>query len=471
MRDGAPQRTPSLRSALQKPFKQAMSTRHGTVFGVALCGAALACSNAGLLEPYTAGSGGAPAQPPGTAGSGGAAGALAQGGSAGAPQGGSGGGAAGSGSAGSGNTGPVVCPPDDGTAAALTLAGLGLQLPTPGSGSDASVATSADGGSDAGSDAGSAGEPLEFDGLALPGLIGWATQPAFGTATTIGGAAGAVVNADTPAELVYLAGRPEPLVIRVCGTLRVPQLRVSSHKTLLGVGPNATVEGGILVGGEDGYVRNVVLKNLRVNAATSTASGEAVRLERAHHVWIDHSELFDSLGDGALDIVNGSDRITVSWTKFHFTSDTPDSEHRFGTRIGDHNQDPLLAQAQDTGHLNVTLHHNWWADDVRQRAPRVSYGKVHVFNSYYSLGVRSQDYSIWAATEASVRLENNYFAQTANPHELKTPESLLEALGNVYDGTTGLQQTTATSFTPPYAYTLDPALGVPQQVMQGAGPR
>jgi hypothetical protein len=47
----------------------------------------------------------------------------------------------------------------------------------------------------------------------------------------------------------------------------------------------------------------------------------------------------------------------------------------------------------------------------------------------------------------------------------------LEALGNVYDGTSGLQQTTATSFTPPYAYTLDPAIEVPQLVRQGAGPR
>lgn len=438
--------------------------------GLALCGAPLACSNEGLLDPYTPpGSGGASVQQPGTAGSGGAAGAQSQGGSAGAAQGGSGGGAAGSGggSAGTGNTGPVVCPPDDGTAAALTLAGLGLALPVPGA-PDAGVA---DGGVDGGTDAGTASGPLEFDGLALPGLIGWATEPALGTATTIGGAAGTVVNADSPAELVYFAGRPEPLVIRICGTLRIPELRVASHKTLLGVGPNATVEGGIRVGGETGYVRNVVIKNLRVNGATSSVAGEAVRLERAHHVWLDHCELFNSLGEGLLDVVNGSDLVTVSWTKFHFTANTPDSEHRFGTRIGDHNQDVAVAQAQDTGHLNVTLHHNWWADDVRQRAPRVSYGKVHVFNSYYSLGTRSQDYSVWAAVESSVRLENNYFAQVTNPHELKESESQLEALGNVYDGTTGLKQATGTSFTPPYAYTLDPALGVPQQVMQGAGPR
>jgi pectate lyase len=195
-----------------------------------------------------------------------------------------------------------------------------------------------------------------------------------------------------------------------------------------------------------------------------------VRVEQAHHVWVDHCELFDATGEGALDIVNGSDRITVSWTKVHFTPDTPDLEHRFGGRIGDHNQDEVLAQAQDTGRLNVTLHHMWWAD-VRQRAPRVRFGQVHVFDSYYSVGTLVQDYAVWASTESSVRLENNYFQQVANPHELKTPEAQLEAIGNIYDDATGLKQATVTSFTPPYAYALDPGIGVPQQVMLGAGPR
>lgn len=354
------------------------------------------------------------------------------------------------------------CPPDDGTAAALTLLGLGYELPRPASALDAGV--------DGGVDAGTGHQPLEFEGLALPGLLGWASEPAFETATTIGGAAGSIVTATSAEQLVDFASRPEPLVIRICGALSVPELRISSHKTLLGVGADATLEGGIRVGGEAEYVRNVVIENLRVNAASSGVEGEAVRVERAHHVWIDHCELFDSTGESALDIVNGSDRITVSWTKLHFTSATPDLEHRFGARIGDHNQDAAVAQAQDTGRLDVTLHHVWWAD-VRQRAPRVRFGQVHIFNSYYSIGNLVQDYSVWASTESRVRLENNYFQQITNAHELKTPEAQLEAVGNIYDGATGLMQATGSSFIPPYAYSLDPVLGLPQQVMLGAGPR
>jgi pectate lyase len=456
-----------------------MSKRHLAVIGLALSGAAQACSNAGLLSEDTAGRAGATAQQQGGSGGAGAAGAPDQGGSAGAAgsasEAGAGGASAGSSgsagtgsdSAGAGGSGAVACPPDDGAAAALTLAGLGLELAPSSLASDAGV--------DGGADAGTADLPPEFEGLALPGLLGWATQPAFGTATTIGGAAGSIVTAQTAEELVDFASRPEPLVIRICGVLNTPELRVSSHKTLLGVGPNATLEGGIRVGGEAGYVRNVVIKNLRVNAATSSVEEEAVRLERAHHVWIDHCELFDSGGEGALDIVNGSDRVTVSWSKFHFTPNTPDPEHRFGVRVGDHNQDPAV-QAEDTGLLNVTLHHIWWAD-VRQRAPRVIFGKVHVFDSYYAPTTELEEYSVRASTESRVRLENNYFHQVTNPltnpHELD-PNGVgaqLEAIGNIYDGATGLMQATGASFSPPYAYSLDGTLGVPQQVMAGAGPR
>jgi len=439
---------------------------------LALCAALGACDNSGLVNwQGGGGQGGNGAGPVGQAGS-----AASSGGAAGADSGGSGGvptGSAGS-SAGSAGTSPspplLECPEDDGTAVALTLAGLGYQLPSAVSDAGVPDASSADAGPLLG-DAGLGSNALEFAGLALPGLLGWATQPGFGTATTIGGAAGRVVTARSAEELIDFASRAEPLVIRVCGTLRAPQVRVSSHKTLLGVGSGATLEGGLWIGGQADYVRNVVIENLRVNAALSSVELEAIRVDRAHHVWLDHCELFDAGGDGALDVVNGSDLLTVSWTKFHFTSNTPDPAHRFACRIGDHNQPADVSLAQDAGHLNVTLHHDWWADDVRQRAPRARYGSVHVFNSYYSLGAQPNDWSIWASTGSRVLLENNYFRAVTNPHELNTPDAQLLASGNLYDETSGLLQSTNSAFVPPYTYALDVALGVPNQVMQGAGPR
>ena len=358
---------------------------------------------------------------------------------------------------GTGGGGAVVeCPEDDGTAAALTLVGLGFDA--------SSGVPNADVG-----DAGTSDAGLEFGGVLLPGLVGWASEPGLGTGATIGGAAGEVVTARTSDELVDWASRPEPLVIRVCGVLRAPELRISSHKTLLGVGNAATIEGGLRIGGEGSVVRNVVIKNLRVNAAFSDVEGDAVKVHQAHHVWIDHCELFDSSGNGALEVLGGSDFVTVSWTKFHFTPNMPDIERRFGCRIGDHEQ--VDAQAEEAGHLKVTLHHDWWAEDVRQRAPRVQFGDVHVFNNYYSIGERPQEYSIWAAIGSRVLLERDYFQGVTNPHEVKTEDAQLLAVGNVYDGSSGLMQSTGSAFVPPYAYTLDAALSVPALVMQGAGPQ
>jgi pectate lyase len=437
---------------------------------VGLCGVIGACNDTNLWDqtgtaggPQISSTGGVGGSTAGSAGSGGqqggdsgAAGTAGAGGNS-----GSGGTGSTAGGGGTGGTDVVYeCPADDGTAAALTLAGLGLELPP-------SVGDA--GASDAGT--GDAGIGDEFEGLQLPGLSGWASHPGLGTATTIGGAAGEVVTATTAAELIDFASRAEPLVIRICGVIVAPEVRVSAHKTLLGVGAFAGVEGGIRIGADGENVRNVVLKNLHVNARSSAVAASGVHIDNAHHVWVDRCDLFDAFDTGAgLQVVRGGDFVTVSSTKFHFTDNTPDPEHRFACRIGDH--DNLTdSEAMDPGHLKVTLHHNWFADNVRQRAPRVRIGDVHVFNNYYSVGALLNDYSVWASTGARILLENNYFDGVVNPHELQGVDAQILAIGNRYNGATGQMESTGTAFTPPYAYTPDPALGLPALVTGEVGPR
>jgi pectate lyase len=70
-----------------------------------------------------------------------------------------------------------------------------------------------------------------------------------------------------------------------------------------------------------------------------------------------------------------------------------------------------------------------------------------------------------------VLLESNYFKGVNNPHELNTADAQLLSRNNVYDGATGSMQSTGTAFTPPYAYTPDSPLSVPDDVTRGAGPR
>ncbi|HTV20188.1 MAG TPA: hypothetical protein VMG12_16000, partial [Polyangiaceae bacterium] len=401
-----------------------------------------------------------------TAGSGGAAGTPAAGGSAGADAGVGGSsdqpvvtaGSGGGGGAG-GTPNPVFasCPDDGRDTAELVQPNVQrAALDTLDAGTaDVADATDTSDASDAQAPSGP-----EFH---LSGLVGWAAEAGAGVATTTGGAAGRVVTAHSAAELESFARSDEPLVIRICGTLRAPSVQVASNKTLVGVGSNPTLEGGLAIRGTPGaFVQNVVVKNLRVNAAFSAVDGVGVMVDKAHHVWIDHGEFFDAVG-GLLHVVHAADYVSVSWTKFHFTPDTPDVEHRFGCMIGNSDDD----QVEDTGHLRVTLHHNWWADYIRQRAPRVRFGDVHLFNNYYSTA--GNDYSIWAALGSRVLLENNYFHGVTNPHELHDPDAQLLARDNIYDGTSGPAQSTGTAFVPPYAYSAEPALGLGSVVQQGAG--
>ena len=323
--------------------------------------------------------------------------------------------------------------------------------------------------------AGSPGSPTP---VAHPELRGWATVPGHGRETTTGGAAGTLVVAKTATELIQYAAAPSPLVIAVCGRIRAPAVTVSSNKTLIGIGPNAHVDGGLHVQGEpDSYVSNVVIKNLEINASTSNVFGFGIRLEYAHHVWLDHLTIVDSR-EGAIDIVSGSDLVTVSWTRMYHSPATASQEKRFGARVGDVDDDSVFDR--DGGRLRVTFHHNHWAERLRQRMPRVAYGQVHLVNNYYS--PTSEDYAIWGTwRDASIRVERNLFYATHNPHMLhneglgqfpnEEEQARLTAVSNVYLDSSGVQESNGSAFTPPYDFEFDDPNDLEQLVIDGVGPR
>jgi pectate lyase len=198
---------------------------------------------------------------------------------------------------------------------------------------------------------------------------GFAAVNALGQNGTTGGAGGPTVTVSTTEAFLDYIARPGPYVIRVQGTITLPtgtsdgMHDVSSDKTILGVGSNATLSGGGLNIGlpiDDDVtsppanaVHNIIIRNLRITGATDDLLNVQMF---SHHVWIDHNE-FDNGDDGAVDIKRGSDWITVSWNHFH--------DHDKTTLVG-HDDDNA---AQDTGRLRVTYHHNYFnASD--QRNPR-----------------------------------------------------------------------------------------------------
>ena len=169
--------------------------------------------------------------------------------------------------------------------------------------------------------------------------IGWASVDG----GTTGGHGGAVVTVSDASSLVAQAESKLPLIIRVSGTIHLTSpVRVKSNKTIVGIGPDATIQGGGIFLTK---VSNIIIRNLTITGATDAINVEGA----AHHIWVDHCDL-SKCTDGLLDIKHGSDLITVSWNHFH--------DHHKTCLLGHSDKDDV--RQIDTGHLRVTYHHNFF---------------------------------------------------------------------------------------------------------------
>lgn len=308
-------------------------------------------------------------------------------------------------------------------------------------------------------------------------LVGWATIAGDGVSATTGGGNATPVRPSTVQELLTYASDSTPRVIEIVGTFDVPRLDVKSNKTLVGIGNDATINGGIRIRGtKSEAVRNVIVRNLRVNGATTDVDDDAMQIYFAHHVWIDHCEIWDG-PDGNLDMTHAVNWVTVSWTKFRYTTNYKrpsgeSSDHRFSSLIGHSDGNA----SEDEGRLKVTFHHNWWGERVIERMPRVRYGQVHVFNNYFASP--NNNYCVRAGRNASLLIEGNYFDGVKSPHEFNNSTDQttahITARNNVYHNVSGNQATGGggqafTSY--PYSATIESASGIPELVTRCAGPR
>jgi hypothetical protein len=204
----------------------------------------------------------------------------------------------------------------------------------------ADIAAAADGGS-GGAAARSCTAPPE----AGP-LLGWASvmgSAATGAAvaTTTGGGAATPLTVSTLAALNAAVSGSTPAVVYVKGVLAAGTLKVGSNKTIAGV-CGAEIHGHVDMNGS----ANVIFRNLKVvgyncsdNMSECKSGFDAITVvSSAHHLWFDHDDISDG-SDGNLDITNGSDFVTVSWTKFWYSSKRTDpvtgtTGHRFSNLIG-----------------------------------------------------------------------------------------------------------------------------------------
>lgn len=319
-------------------------------------------------------------------------------------------------------------------------------------------------------------EEVDMDKLLdMDELYGWAAAEGTGLDTVTGGGDAVPQVVTTIEELTALAGDDIPRVIVIDGRISTNALGVSvgSNKTIVGMDDAAQVTGGFHIENAS----NIIINNLNIKGTWPYYGvPDCVELKNSHHVWLNHLSVWNAT-DGNMDITMGSDYVTVSWCKFWYTGAAKKKHtHRLSCLV-----------SSGTGHddtdmdkLRVTFHHNWFADGVYERMPRVMYGRVHMYNNYYSS--EDNDYCIGADCYASILVENNYFENVNNPHEFSYDAGFPAAIvarGNQYVNTTGSRATgqhqTNASVVPfeyaPYDYWLNAAADVPDMVQSYTGPK
>jgi pectate lyase len=279
-------------------------------------------------------------------------------------------------------------------------------------------------------------------------------------------------------------------VIHVKGKLAPGKIDVGSNKTIIGL-CDAEIHGSLRFSASV----NVIVRNVTVvgfgagdcsldpdfDSSVGCSSGnDAVGVNKnSHHIWFDHCEVRDGT-DGNLDITNGSDNVTVSWTLFTYSSRTDNvgddstgsAGHRFSSLVGG-TDNPSY---DDANTLNVTWHHNRWTNGAVERMPRVRFGRNHLFNNLFDSS--TSNYCVRAGKGARILLQNNTFDGVKSPHQFNnsTDENTayISSSGNAYISVSGDQETGGggTAWTSPsYSYTAETAAASSAAVKAGVGPQ
>lgn len=199
----------------------------------------------------------------------------------------------------------------------------------------------------------------------------------------------------------------------------------------LGAAPGGDAEADFkawVASGKDGdlfptWTRNVIIRNIALDTPwdvnpedSANAYADGVTISRSQNIWVDHLTISDgdtpdrlasdTRHDGALDIVRGSDYVTLSNSKFY--------KHGKTSLVG--NGDSGRAWS-DAGRLHVTFHGLHW-HGTASRLPLVRFGQLHTFNNLVEGDTNPADPDMKFAGGLDVRYqsdvlsENNYYLFT-----------------------------------------------------------
>ncbi|THV48554.1 hypothetical protein BGAL_0241g00110 [Botrytis galanthina] len=283
---------------------------------------------------------------------------------------------------------------------------------------------------------------------------GFATQ----NGGTKGGAGGATTTVSTLAQFTAAVTNDEVArVIVVSGTISGDvKVRVGSNKTIVGKKGATLIGVGLYINKST----NVIVRNI-ISQKVLAANGDAIGIQAAKNVWIDHVDVSSDLihgkdyYDGLIDVSHASDWVTISNSYIH--------DHFKASLIGHSDNNA----AEDTGHLTVTQHNNYWSN-IGSRTPSFRFGTGHVFNSYFlnaTTGIDTRD-------GAQILVQSNVFKNVNEPIAALYSDDT--GYANAFDNDLGGYANTApvgtlTTTSLPYSYSLLGSGNVVAAVVGSAG--
>ncbi|EEB94100.1 hypothetical protein MPER_07146, partial [Moniliophthora perniciosa FA553] len=179
---------------------------------------------------------------------------------------------------------------------------------------------------------------------------------------TTGGSGGTSTTVTSLSALTSAVQGSAKKVVIISGTI--------SGNAAVKVGPNTTVigeKGSQLVGVGLSVVdaTNVIIRNVKISKVIADV-GDAIGIQSAHQVWVDHADLSSDLDhdkdyyDGLLDITHGSTGVTVSNSKLY--------NHYKASLIGHAD-----SNAEEDVAITVTFVGNYWSN-IGSRTPSLRFG-------------------------------------------------------------------------------------------------
>jgi pectate lyase len=236
-------------------------------------------------------------------------------------------------------------------------------------------------------------------------------------------------------------------------------IRVGSNKTLVGLNKDARIVGATL---NLSGARNVIIRNLSIENINPglVEAGDGITISKSSHVWIDHVH-FKLISDGHIDIQD-SRNVTLSWNRFDGSNAAVCGNQ--------HHYTNAFSNAQ------VSLHHNFW-NKTSGRNPKLdgAASRIHLYNNYW---LDVPYFAIGAGAGAQVKVEGNFFDNTAKPHWNGNNDAFIDAniASNRYTGKSATdpdKDTGARVFgdTPLFPYKLDDVDTLPAVLVSGSGAR